>query len=406
MIPNFKVMITVDQAKQLIFETIKVGPKFSQPISTCLGYISAGSILSPMDSPPFAQSAMDGFAFCFSDLQVRTQFELQGVIQAGDTNLYQVEEGKCFRIFTGAPIPSRADTVIMQEYCDIQGNSIEFVDASIVSGANVRALGSQIKVREQLLKEGIELTPGIIGYLATLGITKVEVYAKPRINILITGNELVKAGINLKFGEIYESNSIMLQMALKELGIEVANIFFSNDDLHNTIEAVKDGLQDTDMLLITGGISVGEFDFVQKALESNQVSKVFYKVKQKPGKPLYFGVKDNVAVYALPGNPSSVLTCFYEYVVPAIRNYCGKTFAKSSKLKRPLLHDYYKKGELTHFLKGLLSRDGVTILDGQESYKLNSFTMANCLVVIEGERNEILKGEFVEVQMLKEMWID
>jgi molybdopterin molybdotransferase len=397
-------MISVEEAKQIIEHSIQIGKVERRSLASSVGYIVAKSVKSPMSSPPFAQSAMDGYAFCFSDLQSTNQFELQGVIQAGETREFVLEKGKCFRIFTGAPVPVQADTVIMQEHCKVIGDKIFFENKELLAGANVRLLGSQVQAGEEFLREGVQLTPGIIGYLATLGLKDIDVYTKPRVNLLITGSELVRVGEELKFGQIYESNSIMLQTALLEGGIEVSKILYAKDELNESTHRVAEALLDADFVLITGGISVGDYDFVQKALEQNGVEKIFYKLKQKPGKPLYFGRKENTFVFALPGNPSSVLTCFYEYVIPALRKFCGRDFRQSSRSMRPLMHEYSKKGEFTHYLKAFATSEGVTILGAQESYKLNSFTEANCLVMLEGERNELKKGELVEVHFLNELW--
>lgn len=397
-------MISVEQAKRLINEHVKNGRVEIRSLKESVGYIAATSVCSPISSPPFAQSAMDGYAFCFKDLLFNNEFIVQGIIQAGDTQQYALEQGKCFRIFTGAPVPSNADTVIMQEHCEVKEQTVLFDSSKIVEGANVRPMGSQVHKGEEFLKKGVKLTSGIIGYLATLGIKQVEVFAKPKVTLLITGNELVQAGVELKHGQIYESNATMLQAALKEGGIEVNKILFAKDNLEETTLRVNDAFINTDFLLITGGISVGDYDFVQQALDIHEVTKIFYKLKQKPGKPLYFGKKESTYVFALPGNPSSVLTCFYEYVIPAIRKFCGENTKQDIKKTQPLLHDYVKKGDLTHYLKAYSTPEGVTILGAQESYKLNSFTEANCLVMIEGEKNEIKKGELVEVHLLKELW--
>lgn len=397
-------MITVEAAKKLIDEHINCEQTELRTLSLCNGYYTAVSINAPIDSPPFAQSAMDGYAFKYSDLLHSNKFELQGIIQAGETKSFTIEPQKCFRIFTGAPVPNGSDTVIMQEHCETENNFIHFMNETITVGANVRPLGSQVHANEEILKIGTRLTPGSIGFLATLGIKEIEVYSKPRVSLLITGSELVKAGEILEFGQIYESNSSMLQAALTEGGIECKRIYFSKDDLNDTIQSITEALHGTDFLLITGGISVGDYDFVQEALKKNEVSTVFYKLKQKPGKPLYFGRKNNTYIFALPGNPASVLTCFYEYVVPAIRKFSSGIFAISNKQKKQLLHDYTKKGNLTHYLKAHSTSDGVVILGAQESYKLNSFTEANCLVMIEEERNELKKGDMVEAHMLSKLW--
>lgn len=398
-------MITVEAANHLINENVTSHRKEIRALGLCTGYISASSINSPIDSPPFAQSAMDGYAFKHAELANGNRFKLQGVIQAGETTSFNLQLQKCFRIFTGAPIPEGADTVIMQEHCLVENNIITFNNHDIVVGANVRPLGSQVGLNEEVLKCGIRLTPGIIGYLTSLGIKEIEVYSKPRVNMLITGSELVRIGTALKFGQIYESNSTMLEAALSEGGIKANRIYFSKDTLFETSEAIANALLETDILLITGGISVGDYDYVQEALKINDVKTVFYKLKQKPGKPLFFGIKENTYIFALPGNPSSVLTCFYEYVIPTIRKFSGGSFEKSGSYKQPLLHDYEKKGNLTHYLKAHTTQDGVVILGAQESYKLNSFTEANCLVMIEEEKNQLKKGDLVEVHLLSKLWL-
>ncbi|MBK7763595.1 MAG: molybdopterin molybdotransferase MoeA [Bacteroidetes bacterium] len=396
-------MISVKEAKELVEKKSSRSKSITMRTKDALGFVLAEDLFSPIDSPPFHQSAMDGYAFCFADIESQSTLILQGTIQAGDTQRYQLEVGYCFRIFTGAPLPMNADTVIMQEHIAINGDKISLLQIP-TQGQNVRLQGSQTKIGERILEKGKLMNAGIIGYVISLGIHTMQVYAKAKVSILVTGKELVQAGEDLQFGQIYESNSSMLAALLDEVGITPQEIKFVDDDLQASTQSISNVLKHCDVLLISGGISVGDYDFVQAALEANKVEKIFYKVKQKPGKPLYFGSKGNKLVFALPGNPAAVLTCFYEYVVLCLSILGGMDFQGNRKLMLPLLNTYNKKGELTHFLKGKIQEQGVLILDGQESYKLQAFTEADCLVLIEDNINNCHVGDVVEVHSFARSW--
>jgi len=188
-----------------------------------------------------------------------------------------------------------------------------------------------------------------------------------------------------------------LAAALHQLNIIPASVVFTDDNEAEIIDAVNAEC-DSDIIILSGGVSVGDYDLVPSALEKCGVRKIFHHVKQKPGKPLYFGKISDTLVFALPGNPASALTCFYEYVVPSIAIFTQADYMRHVQL--PLLNDVSKKPGLTHFLKGKTSINGVTILGNQESYKLNSFSVADCLVELEEERDEYLTGEIVKVRMI------
>lgn len=396
-------MISVLEARKIIEgQTQELGTELRR-LDAGLNYVLRNPLSAPIDSPPFDQSAMDGYAFHFNSKGPVASYQLQGMIQAGDTQHYQVEEGCCFRIFTGAPIPHGADTVIMQEHCNIQHTEIVFQHPELRAGDNVRKKGSQVLKGEALSSDRQVLTPGRIGYLATLGITQVEVIRRPKVCILVTGKELIAPGGTLQHGQIFESNSVMLLAALQEGRIQDLDIRFVIDDLLATQNILQEVLDRCDVLLVTGGISVGDYDFVQTALTNCGVEKLFYKVKQKPGKPLFFGRKNATLVFALPGNPSAVLTCFYQYVVPALRKMCGLPFDTPHR-QLPLIAAYRKKGELRHFLKARIEQEGVRILDAQESYKLNSFMDANGLVTLQEQHAEMNPGDLVDCLPLQRIW--
>lgn len=236
-----------------------------------------------------------------------------------------------------------------------------------------------------------------MAFLSGLGINEIEIYRRPKIAIINTGKELVKTGGKLKEGQIYESNSYSLHNALAALHITPQKTVIVNDDFEEIKKEISSSLKENDILLITGGVSVGDYDYVPQALAANGVKEVFHKIKQKPGKPLYFGIKDKTLIFGLPGNPASVLTCFYQYVIPSIKKMMGFKEYELRHLLLPCLNHYEKKKGLTHFLKAKLHQNGtVEILAHQESYKMNTYSIANALVEIDEDCTEICKGNLIK----------
>ncbi|MBK5270096.1 MAG: molybdopterin molybdotransferase MoeA, partial [Bacteroidia bacterium] len=218
--------------------------------------------------------------------------------------------------------------------------------------------------------------------------------------IIITGNELQHAGQPLDYGQVYESNSFTLTSALHHLHIDIVKIFRADDSLELLTGILKEALQQSDIVLLTGGVSAGDYDFVLQSAANCGVEKLFHKIKQRPGKPLYFGTKGNKLVFGLPGNPSSVLTCFYEYVLLALEILTKQKISLQT-IQAPLSKIFRKSSRLTHFLKGFYNGTSVSVLDAQESYRLSSFAKANCLVKINEEVMECKEGEIVEVHLLQ-----
>ena len=219
------------------------------------------------------------------------------------------------------------------------------------------------------------------------------------MHIVVTGKELQQQHEALQYGKVYESNSFTLIAALQQLHINDVSKFMVDDDLQLIQQALEKSLQAADIVLLCGGVSVGDYDFVVKAMELCGVTTHFHKIKQRPGKPLFFGTKGQKPVFGLPGNPSSVLTCFYEYVIPAIIKMCLIPVS-IQKIHLPLAAAYSKKEGLTHFLKGKIINDKVQPLTAQESYRLASFATADCLIVLEEERADYAANEVVEVHLL------
>lgn len=399
-------MISVAEAKKIIRENIGVLSPVKLSLQQAAGTVLAEDVCAMIDIPAFPQSSMDGYAFSYNDWKSKKKIVVEGEMAAGDNETIMLEPGKAIRIFTGAPVPPGADTVIMQEKVRINSltgseNQLVIEDELVQQGANVRLQGSEIKAGELALKEGNYLSPAAIGFLAGVGIDKIDVYPKPSVSIIVTGKELQQPGKPLQYGQVYESNSFALKAALEQLNITNIKISWADDDLKILTAILKDALQQSDMVLLTGGISAGDYDYVLQAAIACGVKQMFHKVKQRPGKPLYFGVKENKPVFGLPGNPSSVLTCFYEYVIPALEKLSNKE-STIKAIKVPLAKPFQKATNLTHFLKGFYDGNTALPLGAQESYRLSSFAKANCLVQINEEVMSCKEGEIVEIHLLPE----
>lgn len=381
-------MIKVEEAIAIIEANCAKMPTKRISVNKALGYVLAEKVISPINMPPFRQSAMDGYAFTHS---IRHQYDIVGTSQAGDHSNVKLKATEAIRIFTGAYVPDNADTVVMQEH--VMANKDSILIATMPEKlANVRPKGEQIAKDDIVFEANTLIKPAAIGFLACLGITEVEVYKKPKVAVLVTGNELVAPGEKLKKGKIFESNSIMLTTALKTIGIEKTKVYRVKDNLKATKKALKSILKKNDIVLISGGISVGDYDFVQEALLQNDVKELFYKINQKPGKPMFFGSKNETLVFALPGNPASSLTNFYIYVAPAVKNRMGFSDIHKPKLVRKLNADITNNTGKTLFLKALYDETHVEVLGGQSSAMLNTFAIANSLLIVP-ENVEVYKKD-------------
>jgi molybdopterin molybdotransferase len=393
-------MIPVSEAKELVRKNTILLIPAHMPLLQATGLMLAEDIYAENNFPPFEQAAMDGYAFSFDDLGGSSTLEIRGESAAGNAARQAAGKNEAVRIFTGAPLPQRTDTVVMQEKVEVKGKLLVILDEQLTKESNVRPTGSEILSGSLALPAGTLLTPGAIGFLAGLGRTEVPVFPRPRIHIIVTGNELQDPGKPLSFGQVYESNSFALCSALTQMKLDHLFVTRVQDNLSALKNTLEVSLENADLVLITGGISAGDYDFSAKALEECGVEKIFHSVKQKPGKPLYFGTRGSVAVFALPGNPSSVLTCFYEYVLESIEGMMGLQDHFIKKMQLPLSKALVKKPGLTHFLKAVYGEGGVTPLDAQESYKMRSFALANCLIVLPEGKNEFDINETVEVHAL------
>jgi len=392
-------MISVGDAKKIITGNIKPLSPVNFALEKAGGKILAEDIYSFIDIPAYAQSSMDGYAISFDGWQQYKKLKIEGESAAGNSSATRLVPAMAMRIFTGAPVPDGADTVVMQEKVKTENGHLLIDDNKLEAGNNVRPAGSEIKKGALGLAKDSMLTPAAIGFLAGIGATSVSAYPLPSVSIIVTGNELQQPGKPLTYGQVYESNSFTLRAALRQLGIGDITVYYADDQLQSVIDSLNRSLMQSDLTLLTGGISVGDYDFVLKATEACEVNQLFHKIKQRPGKPLYFGKKENKIVFGLPGNPSSVLTCFYEYVLAAI-SILSKKDVRLKTLNVPLTKPIQKNTNLTHFLKGFYDGSSATALEAQESYKMNSFAKANCLIQVNEERTECKEGESVDIHLL------
>ena len=395
-------MITVEEAKKIIQEQVSPLKPVPEMLMDASGRVLATDVYATIDIPAFNQSSMDGYAFSFSGWQTRKTLQIAGEIPAGFNNKISFSPERAVRIFTGAAVPEGADTVVMQEKVLVVNGQLKIEDEKLGEGGNVRPKGSEIKAGSLALAAGTMLSPGAIGFLAGIGITKVNACPKPTISIIVTGKELQEPGKELQHGQVYESNSATLKAALKQININDVKIYWADDNLEILKNILLTAMKESDVVLLTGGISVGDYDFVLEAATQCSITKLFHRIKQRPGKPLYFGKKENKLVFGLPGNPSSVLTCFYEYVLPALQKLGNNNKQGLRTLQVPLAKIFEKAAGLTYFLKGYYDGEKVSALDAQESYRLSSYAKANCLIIINEGTTHCGEGENVEIHLLPE----
>jgi molybdopterin molybdotransferase len=389
-------MISVQEAFSTLQNNLPTLQEVAYPLFQARKHILAQSLFSPINMPPFRQSAMDGFALCLHDALV---YEIIGEIKAGDSHLVELLPGQAIKIFTGAAVPDSAQAVIQIEKVAANGTQL-LLEELVLPETNVRPIGEQISAGDLALEKGTLLNAAAIGFLAGLGFTAVTVYKKPKIGIVVTGNELTKPGMPLEYGKVYESNGIMLQSALLDSYYDAVTLYEVNDDFENTKNILQEALTTNEVVLVSGGISVGDYDFVARALKELHVETLFYKVNQKPGKPLFSGKLRDKMIFALPGNPAACLTCFYVYVLPTLAILSGAEANYEQTVLLPLAHDYGVKNTRCQFLKASVNNGEAQILSHQNSSMLNSFSVSNGLIYVPSGNYDLKRGEMVKVYLL------
>jgi molybdopterin molybdotransferase len=403
-------MISVEHARAVILSEVRLQPAETIPLQEAAGRILAEPIVTPFDLPFFDNSSVDGYAVRISDLANASDaspvhLRIAATVAAGDSaeaKTRPLQSGQTVHVLTGAMIPSGAEAMIRQEDVVLQDDTGEFRRPAR-QGECIRYRGEEMRKGDTLLETGTRLTSAAIGLLAGVGVRELTAFAFPRVGLLVTGSEIVHAASAVSAGKIFDSNSPALTAALRELGVPIAFAQNATDDPTLIRNAIGAGLECTDVLIVTGGVSVGMHDYVKEAAAGLGLERIFWRVKQKPGKPMLFAASEDRSklLFGLPGNPASALVCFCEYVRPALLRAMGAAKPCMTASRAPLADAISKPAGLTHFMKAKLSADGsVRVLGGQGSHMMSSFAAADCLAVIPEAATDLSKGEMVEIHLL------
>jgi len=341
-------MISVSEASAIIQQHLYSPKKETVALTDATGRILAETVKADRDFPPFNRASMDGIAIRFDEFQKgNRKFKIEAILAAGEPSVPLKDISNVIEIMTGAVLPPNADTVIRYEDIELRdGLAIVNID-SIEKGQNIHPKAQDAKQGETLLNPGIKITPAEIALMASVGKSTIDIFAFPKTAIISTGNELVDLDVTPAIHQIRKSNSYALQSALLSMGCK-ANLFHLPDEKSILETELKTILGNHDLIILSGGVSKGKFDFVPGVLESISIQKKFHQVSQKPGKPFWFGTSDHHTVFALPGNPVSTYMCFYKYIQPWLFKSMGYQMRSSSAL---LGKDYSFKPPLTYFLQ-------------------------------------------------------
>ena len=396
--------LTVDQAWERILTDIRAIKGVERlNVRRTLNRVLAEDIHSTVDVPAHDNSAMDGYALRGGDLPESGTASLRVVATslAGHAYLEQLRQGECVRIMTGAPMPPGADTVIMQEHAERNGEHIR-INPGHRAGQNVRRAGEDLQLGQRVFPAGKRVGPAEMGMLGSLGLVEVPVRRRLRVAYFSTGDELRSAGIPLEVGQIYDSNRYTLHAVLERLGVDTTDMGVVPDDPGVMEQAFSDAASFADAILTSGGVSVGEADHVKVLLQRLGVVR-FWKIAMRPGRPLAFGTIGKAWFFGMPGNPVSVVATWYQFVQPALRQLMGETLSKPLRFRVRTAHELRKRTGRTEFQRGILHYDdngelAVKTTGAQGSGILSSVSIANCFIVIPHEARSIAAGELVEVQ--------
>lgn len=371
-----------------------------QPLPEALGRVLASDIASPLAVPPFDNSAMDGYAVRLTDLTAGTPLIMAGKAFAGQPYQGEWPAGHCVRIMTGAPVPAGTDAVVMQEETQADGDRITFL-AQPEPGQNIRRAGSDIGKGACVLPAGTRLTPREMPLLASLGVATVTVRRPLKVAIFSTGDELKPVGTPLAHGDIYDSNRYGVRAMLARMGCDCLDLGIIPDDPAQLRAAFIRADEEADVLITTGGVSVGEADFTKQLLD--ELGEIgFWKLAIKPGKPFAFGRLPRAWFFGLPGNPVSAMVTFDQLVQPALAKLAGQHFERPLQLQAIAAEPLKKSPGRLDFQRGIMSQgqNGLEVRStgSQDSAVFSSLSRANCYIVLERERGRVAVGETVTVE--------
>lgn len=401
-------MVTPSEAHRLIGECTPLLPAEEVLLRSLQGRVLAAAVAAPFSLPRFTNAAMDGFALRGAEIaeagrETPVVLKVSARVAAGADPAGPLEPGTAVEIMTGAPMVEGADTVVPFEMTSGFGGSEVAVQKPVAVGANVRHQGEEVREGEPLLAAGTRLDASAIAVLASFGIDRVAVRRQPRLSIVTVGDELNEPGVPLSGSGIYDANSFMLQAACRSLGIEPTAVRRGVDDREEVRRLLRESLAESDLLITAGGISTGEYDFVQSELMALGVEKRFWSVAQKPGKPLYFGTAPGgKLVFSLPGNPVSALVCFVEYCSPVIAAMQGLEAA--GKVTAVLESTFPTDRKRHRFLLGRLRNEAgrllCTVSGKVESHMITAAAGANCIIEAPSSEEPLPKGTGVVCTLL------
>jgi molybdopterin molybdotransferase len=390
-------MISEQEAHGRILERIDPLPERTVSLSDALDCFSARDIVARLPMPGFDNSAMDGYAAVASDCRTGGRLRIIGEQPAGLDRELRVSPGETVRIFTGAPIPAGADAVVMQEDVTREGDEI-VLNVDVNAGEFVRRRGSDLGEGQKILSKGGRIRAATVALLASQGFSKITVGGEVDVAILSTGDELVMPGTKIEPGQIYESNSVLLNALLQRCGATVRSVENCPDEGHSLTEALKRGIR-YPVLIVSGGVSVGEHDLVKEALRELGAQIDIWRVAIKPGKPFLFGQTGENAIFGLPGNPVSAFVTFLQFVRPAILKMMGAGNLGLPNVPGRLMADLMNDGDRPHYVRGKLEDGKFMPVGRQESHALFGLSRSNALLrVAVGESLEA--GAIVDLQFL------
>ncbi|MGO4999182.1 molybdopterin molybdotransferase MoeA [Oceanisphaera sp. W20_SRM_FM3] len=368
-----------------------------------LNRVLADDILSPIDVPSFANSAMDGYALSASDYAPYTALTLIGESLAGHPFTGRVSSGECVRIMTGAALPLGADSVVMQEECEVTGPSVS-VAGRVRAGQNVRFPAQDLAQGETVFGAGTRINARVLAVLSSLGLEQLYVNRPLTVVVLSTGDELKTPGELLGPGDIYDSNRIGLRAMLQRLGVKVLDYGIIKDDPELIRQALVKAASEADAIISSGGVSVGDADYIKQVLAA--VGRIgFWKLAIKPGKPFAFGHINDCPFFGLPGNPVSAAVTFHLLVRPALAKLAGENLAPTVTLQAKALMPFKKTPGRMDFQRGLVSTQsdgslGVIAAGSQSSGVFSAMAQANCLLHLEQDRGDVAEGELVTLELI------
>ncbi len=391
-------MISEEEARVKILAAASPLSETSIPLSEALDRFAAADLFATIPLPAFDNSAMDGYAVVANSAGKNARLKIAGEQPAGVSKNLSLSAGKTIRIFTGAPMPIGADAVVMQEETQREGDFVLIQAEQISVGDFVRKAGADLAVGQQIVKRGDRLRPATLGLLASQGIESVRVGAQPRVAIVTTGDELAAPGQQLRSGEIFDSNGLMLASLAAKTGMEVAIRRHCPDNFATLCTTLRDAVHQ-DAVIISGGVSVGEHDLVREALREIGAEIDLWRVAVKPGKPFLFGKRDRCLIFGLPGNPVSTFVTFLVFVRPALLQMMGAIDLSLPRANARLVHEITGDETRPHYFRGQLADGAFTVIGRQESHAIFGLARANALLRVRPEAR-LSAGSEVEVLLI------